>query len=51
MEDEFNIDVFEFPLCISCNLSNDVDIKEIHNQTGIKKIFTCNNCGCKWDLE
>lgn len=48
MSNYLDIEPCDFPECISCNSSYDVDIDEI--QTDDKHIiFICRKCGIEWE--
>ena len=48
MSNMFDIEPCDFPLCPSCNSSEDVDIDEIES-SNLKRIFCCRKCGIAWE--
>ena len=43
MSNIFDIEPCDFPECVSCNSSFDVDVDEIN------KIWICRKCGIEWN--
>jgi hypothetical protein len=50
MSNGFDMESCDFPQCVSCNSSYDVDIDEI--RTGDKQIiFVCRKCHIEWIVQ
>jgi len=48
MSNSFDIEPCDFPQCISCNSSYDVDIDEIQSDNK-HMIFVCKKCCIEWE--
>ena len=50
MSNKFNIEPNEFPKCISCDSSHDVNIEEVCDKSKLKDDLTwkCYRCGIQW---